>query len=83
MNKLNKLSTGAGVFVIAMVVTTASAFATTPTPSSEANSLFDSNWSQVTDLIKGMAPKIILAGLTLLAIRKVVSSISRARAPRF
>jgi hypothetical protein len=61
----------------------AAAAATTPTPYEEGKAVFDGGWPKVLELIKNFAPIVIVASLTLLAIRKVVGSVKRGKAPSF
>jgi len=90
-NETSKAGLGTKAYVglfttVALVIgyaAAASAAAPPPTPASEAKAVFDSNWQQVIDLLKTMAPVVIGAGLLLLAIRKVVGAVKRGKAPSF
>jgi len=73
-----------GMFVTAVYGYTAiAAAAVTPTPYEEGKAVFDGGWPKVLELIKNFAPIVIVASLTLLAIRKVVGSVKRGKAPSF
>lgn len=82
-NPLRKIGAGLALVAVTIYVTAgmAAATATTFAPATEAKAAFDGNWSSLLDVVKGMAPYVIGAGLTLWAIRKVVGSLSRAKAP--
>jgi hypothetical protein len=76
----------AGIVTTVFVLGTAAMAGATPAPAAfdpgaEASTVFTDNWSLALDLVKVMAPIAIGAGLVLLAIRKVVGSLSKGRAP--
>jgi len=85
MPNISKAGAFVAVSVMTLVLSASAAFAATvqPSPSSEAKSVFNEAWPQVLDLLKVMAPVVIVAGLTLLAIRKVVGAVKRGKAPSF
>jgi len=82
-NNIVKLVAGVGAVGVGLYGFTAVAFAAAPTPYQEGKTVFDSGWPKVLDLIKSFAPVVIIAALTLLAIRKVVGSVKRGKAPSF
>lgn len=84
MNRFQKALVGASVAVTAVVAGATAAFAAvSPTydPGAEATSVANANWPMLLDMVKDLAPIAIGAGLVLLAIRKVVGSIRRGKAP--
>ena len=82
---LTKAYVAASVALLGLMgfVGVAGAQAVTPDAGEEASGLFGTAWPQVLDLVKTMAPLVIGAGLTLLAIRKVVGAVKRGKAPSF